>query len=137
MTTPLDFTDLNTAIAEVKQLAAITGTDSDQSIATMLDASAGINAQGQKVYRPYLAAAFQIAIPPLIQRSYVYQAKGVSFALPKDIAPAIRDLLLMQKAFDCNLKISHCWLIDSIMRDMGLKEKIRPGMTAIVSGFPV
>jgi hypothetical protein len=140
----LDFSSIDIALAEAKKLANITNSDSDDSITTILEASAGTDSQGNKVYRPYLAGAlqmYQITIPPLIARSFVYQAKGVSFALPRDLEPAMKDtlrgFLLLQQGLDCKLKIDPCWNAKKFLKDMGLEEnKKYLGVTGIVSASP-
>lgn len=83
-------------------------------ISDLLDASAGTNASGETVHRPYATAAFLWITAKNTQR--LLEARGAVFEHPRQM---IDGLLGMQVPWDAGLTIADEWTVEALRRAAG------------------
>lgn len=93
-------TDINAAIAIVKQYTGIAETDNRNDIVllSMLEASKGVES-----YRPFICAAMHLWAVAASSRGQLISADGVTWLKPSEIAETLNGLLTMQESFDAAL----------------------------------
>lgn len=129
--------DLITALAIAKSLLGITGTESDDELSSLLEASKGqrpSEIEGEMIdeYRPYIVAASYIPFRYSLANKGIIEADGVKWLKPNEWLDIARGLANLQKAADCKLTVDPCWSVNAILDQINCNDECHHQFAAML-----